>query len=322
MTFQPPHTMSSFRFLRDRKLVTQLGGAFMALVVGVGTALPTLAADPFRASTSTAPHTIGPLTENAFEAIFKSGNYASARGYLEQAKTAEADEPLVHAMLASMSYLSGDFEKILSYAESTKATAEALKASDPLRGHLYTAVGTFLEGAHVLKTEGVAQGTPRALAMLQTVFSEMDDAESIDANDPELNLIKGYMDLMLAVNLPFSDPEEAISRISAHGSPAYLSQRGIAIGYRDLGEYDQALAAVEKAIAAAPKNPELLYLKAQLLAKEGSQSDSTAFFNEALTYSEQLPTALVKQITWEGCVAQGLPSEQCENQRSAAVGAF
>ncbi len=328
MTFQNPHMMSSFRLSsqRDRKLTpskwaVRLGSALLALTISLGAALPTLAADPFRANTSTDPHDIGPQTENAFKAIFQSGDYAKARDYLAQAETTEADEPLVHAMLASMAYLSGDFDKLLGYAQSTQAAAETLKAADPLRGHLYSAVGTFLEGAHMLKTVGVAQGTPRALAMLQTVFSEMDEAESIDANDPELNLLKGYMDLMLAMNLPFSDPEEAIERMDAHGNPAYLTQRGIAVGYRDLGEYDKAVAAVDEAIAAAPTNPELLYLKAQILNKKGgARADSVRFFKQALTYADQLPTALVKQITWEGCVAEQLP--ECEALRDQAVGAF
>ncbi len=331
MTFQTPrttlfHLPARFHQLRNLKmtnrLATQLSSGLIALILSVGTALPTLAADPFRANTSASPHSIGPLTEKAFESIFKSGNYAEARTILAQAETDEADEPLVHAMQASMAYLRGDLDGLLSYAESTQTAAQALTASDPLRGHLYTAVGTFLEGAHVLKTQGTARGTPTALGMLQTVFSELDEAESIAPNDPELNLLKGYMDLMLAVNLPFSNPEEAISRMSEHGNPVYLTQRGIAVGYRDLGELEQALAAVGKAIAAAPKNPELIYLKAQLLAKQGEQANSTALFEEALTYSAQLPTALVQQITWESCVVQGLPGEECKTRRDRADGAF
>ena len=295
----------------------------MALSLSLATALPTLAADPFRAGTTVAPHSIGPLTENAFEAIFKDGDYKSAKSYLAQAESAEPDEPLVQAMLASMEYLSGNFENVNQRAAATKSAAQALESSDPLRGHLYTAVGTFLEGAYVLKTQGVARGTPAALGMLQKVFNELDDAESINPTDPELNLLKGYMDLMLAVNLPFSNPDEAIARMSDYGNPVYLTQRGIAVGYRDLGDYDKAVAAVDKAIAAAPNNPELLYLKAQLLAKQGARADSTVLFKKALESADQLPTSLVKQITWESCVAEGVATDnQCQSQRDAAKGAF
>ena len=333
MTSQNPHATSSlslwsrfhqrrFNQKSNRKLIVRLGSGLMALGLSIATALPTLAADPFRAGTSTAPHSIGPLTESAFKAIFKDGDYKSAKTYLAQAESAEPGEPLVQAMLASMDYLSGKFENVNQRAAATKSAAQALESSDPLRGHLYTAVGTFLEGAYVLKTQGVARGTPAALGMLQTVFNELDEAESIDPTDPELNLLKGYMDLMLAVNLPFSNPEEAITRMSDHGSPTYLTQRGIAVGYRDLGDYDTAIVAVDKAIAAAPNNPELLYLKAQLLAKKGAQADSAALFKKALESAAQLPTSLVKQITWESCVAEGVAAKQCQSRRDAAEGAF
>ena len=292
----------------------------MALSLSIGIALPSLAADPFRAGTSAAPHDIGPLTESAFKAIFKEGDYTSAREYLSQAETAESGEPLIHAMLASMSYLNDDFDGVYAGAIATQTAAEALKSSDPMRGHLYSAVGVFLEGAHVMSTEGVAKGTPKALGMLQKVFNELDEAESIAPNDPELNLIKGYMDLMLAVNLPFSNPAESIARMDQHGSPVYLTQRGIAVGYRDLEQLDDAVMAVDEAIAAAPENPELFYLKAQLLAKQGEQAKSIALFQEALEYSNQLPTSLVRQITWESCAVAG--GDQCKAKRDAATGAF
>ncbi|MGB7084229.1 MAG: Sll0314/Alr1548 family TPR repeat-containing protein [Phormidesmis sp.] len=324
MAFQTLHTMSSphlsHSFLKLasirpgsralRKRVTRVGSALLAFSLSLGMALPTLAADPFRSSSS---HEIGEHTEAAFEAIFKEGDYVSAREALVQAEETEPDEPLVHAMLASMAYLEGDagLPEVKARAELTTEKAKALVDSDPLRGHLYTAVGIFLEGAYVLKTEGIAKGTPRALAMLQRVFSELDDAESIAPNDPELNLLKGYMDLMLAVNLPFSNPEEAIERMSSYGSPTYLTQRGIAIGYRDLEQYDDAMSAVDQALSAAPDNPELLYLKAQISNRLGNQAESAALFEEALTYSEQLPEGLVKRITWEGCVVEGTPHQEC-----------
>ena len=281
----------------------------LALSLSLGIALPTLAADPFRTSN---PHEIGELTGDAFEAIFEQGNYVKAELLLTQAETQEADEPLVQAMLASMSYLEGDFESVAERAKSTQATAIALESEDPLRSHIYQAVGTFMEGAYVLKSQGVAKGTPTALSLLQKVFNQLDAAEAIDPNDPELNLIKGYMDLMLAVNLPFSNPEEAISRMSQYGSPTYLSQRGIAIGYRDLDRNEEALVAAEKALAAAPQNPELLYLKGQILLRLGQKTSSVNAFNAALKYKEQLPPELVKKMTYEGCMAEGETGDSCK----------
>ncbi len=283
-------------------LSTRIGSVLLALGMSATVALPTLAADPFRDNNS---HEIGDLTEQAFEAIFKSGNYERASEILEEAETAEADEPLVHAMLASMAYLEGDsgLDEVLKRAELTKQTAEALKETDELRGHLYTAVGIFLEGAYLLKTEGVARATPTALGMLQQVFTELDAAEEIAPEDAELNLLKGYMDLMLAVNLPFSNPDEAISRMTQYGNPDYLTQRGVAIGYRDLGQYDDALTAVDKALAAAADNPELYYLKAQLLVRQDKDSESLEWFAKAVELKDQLPPVLAEQILWEECHA-------------------
>ncbi len=285
-----------------RRLVTRLGSGLLALSLSVGAALPSFAADPFRAGN---PYQIGDRTEEAFNAIFKEGNYTEAKQILAQAEMDEPGEPLVHAMLASMAYLEGEsgLDEVLHQAELTEQTAQDLMATHELRGHLYTAVGTFLKGAHLLKTQGVAQGTPRALGMLQTVFSSLDAAEAIDANDPELNLLKGYMDLMLAVNLPFSNPDEAIARMSEHGSPSYLAQRGIAIGYRDLAEYDKALVAVDSALEEASKNPELLYLKAQLYVRQGNTAASLPWFQQALSRIDQLPDGLARQIRWEECNA-------------------
>jgi len=317
MVFRNAYMTSSPLSRSAHKLALRVGSGFLALSLAVGTALPTFAADPFRTSD---PHDIGELTEEAFRAVFEEANYVSAQEILARAETQESDEPLVHAMLASMAYLEGDdgLPEVARRAQLTQETAQTLIDSglDPLRGNLYTAVGIFLEGAYVLKTDGVARGTPRALGMLQKVFSALDAAEAIDSEDSELNLLKGYMDLMLAVNLPFSDPADAISRMEQFGSPTYLTQRGIAIGYRDLGEYDAAMVAVDKAISEASNNPELFYLKAQLLSRLNKKSESVEYFNKALEYEAQLPANLVRRITWEGCIAEGTPGEEC----SARVG--
>lgn len=284
-----------------------------AAAIAIGLATPAFAADPFRTES---PHAIGDQTEAAFIALFKEGNYVETEVYLAAAEQTEADEPLLHAMLASLAYIEEDWEVLEQRAALTKATAEQLTQSDPLRGHLYTAVGIFMNGAYVLKDVGVARGTPRVLTMLQQVFSHLDRAAAIDPNDPELSLIKGYMDLMLAVNLPFSNPEQAITRLSEHGAPVYLAQRGIALGYRDLDQVDNALTAVDRALQAAPENPELMYLKAQLLRRQGTPHQSLALFDQALQYQAQLPRRVAQRIGWERCKTEGTAAEAC----SARVG--
>lgn len=267
---------------------------------------PTLAADPFRSSN---PHPIGNKTEAAFKAMFEQGNYLAAKTYIDQALSVEQNDPLVYALKASLSYIERDLEGLNSYAQKTREVAEQLTKTDPLRGNIYIAASHFLEGAHTIVKEGTTKGTPQAMKKLRQVFQYLDAAEKIAPADPELNLVKGYMDLMLATNLPFSNPNEAIQRLEQKASPRYLAYRGVAVGYRDLDKYDQALDSVNKALAQTPNNPEILYLKAQILVSQGRrQNNNRALFDEArknfdaaLAKPSQLPRRLVAQIFFEQC---------------------
>lgn len=269
-------------------------------------ATPSLAKDPFRTSN---PHSIGDNTAAAFRSVFEQGNYKSAEPYLNQA---EANEPLAFALKAFLAYSNSQGESDQSkkqaaldnfknYATQTRQSAEQLVKTDPLRGNLYIAVGNFLEGVYVVGTQGVVRGTPQALGKLQQAFKYLDEAEKIDSKDPELNLLKGYIDLLLAVNvsLPLSSPTQAIARLETYAGPRYLAYRGLALGYRDLNQFDKALQAVDQAIAAAPKNPELSYLKAQILVRQGNNSQSIPLFEKALSQKDQLPGGTSTQIQKE-----------------------
>lgn len=299
-------------FVRPHRYLKFLG----ILTATVLVTAPALAGDPFRSNDT---YDIGPHTEAAFESFFRDGDYVGAREALSLAKESEANEPLVHSMAASMAYLDEDWDTLAEDVALTQATAEALLDTDPLRGHIYSAVGIFMEGAHMMSTQGVARSTPAALAMLQQVFSHIGEAEKIDSSDPELNLVKGYMDLMLAVNLPFSDPEKAIERLSQYGNPEYLAYRGIALGYRDLGQMSDAMAAVDQALETAPENPELFYLKAQLHRRQQETDDSVAMFEKALEYAAQLPPSLARKIYKEKCRTLGGSHETCGKEATDFV---
>jgi tetratricopeptide (TPR) repeat protein len=269
--------------------------ATSSLAIALSVAINPALADPFRA---TNPRPIGNQTEQAFKLIFEQGNYQQAAELL---RTAEPNEPLAYAMKAALAYIDKNWDAMGENARLTRESAEQLVATDPLRGNLYVAAGQFLEGAHTLSTQGTVRATPTILSKLQQVFDSLEKAEKIDPQDPELNLLKGYMDLMLAVNLPFSNPEQAIERLQNYAAPSYLAQRGIAIAYRDLDKPDQALTAVNAALQQTPGNPELLYLKAQILRRQGSEQESLRFFRQALARQSQLPQNLTYQIAWEQC---------------------
>lgn len=297
---------SAFKFLQKISILSSAVLLSFNTSLGLG-----LAADPFRNSN---PRTIGNQTEAAFRAMFEMGNYKAAKTYLEQAVTTESKEPLTYALKASLAYQDEDWESLKLYASKTLEAAQALGTTDPLRSNLYLAVGQFLEGGYIISTEGTLKGAPKALNKLQDVLKFMSAAEKIDPNDPELNLLKGYMDLLLSVNLPFTSSDAAIQKLEQQAQPRYLAYRGIAIGYRGLDQYEKALTYVDKALAETPNNPEVHYLKAQVLAEQGKKlkesnlntipvqlQQANQSFSQALTQPEQLPKQTVAQIFYEQC---------------------
>ncbi len=280
------------RSISLRRFASGLAGTVaIALSLWAGPAL----ADPFRSGDA---RMVDQQTEAAFKAMFEQGNYQEARQLLENNNTSE---PLAYAIRASLGYLERDWNQLGENATRTREAAERLLQTDPLRGHLYIAAGHFLEGAHLISTQETVRATPAVLGKLRQVFDNMGAAERIDPTDPELNLLKGFMDLMLAVNLPFSNPADAIARLENSAAPSYLAQRGIAIGYRDLDRQDLAMQAVERALETTPDNPDLLYLKAQILVRQNREEESLRFFRLARRSEDQLPRRLANQIAWEQC---------------------
>lgn len=257
------------------------------------------AEDPFRDKNA---RDIGKYTEKAFKTIFLEGDYQAVRQELEKAELKEPKEPLAHAMLASLAYTEKDWEKIKQYALQTLESAELLSATDPVRGNLYLAVGHFLDGAYIYEKEGALD----AIDKLQLVFKYLDRAEDADPNDPELNLIKGYMDLLLAVNLPFSKPEQAIARFKGFAAPDYLVERGLAVAYRDLKQYNRALKYADKALENAPDNPEHYYLKGQILRQIGKEKNNPKVLTEAV---ENFELALAKSAQLPDFVLETLEKE-------------
>ncbi len=263
-----------------------------------------LAKDPFREEN---PRDIGKHTEKAFKTIFLEGDYKAVAEDLELAESKEADDPLAHAMLASLAYTENDWDRIKKYALKTLESAQILSETDPVRGNLYLAVGHFLDGAYLYEKQGALD----AIDKLQLVFKFLDRAEDSDPSDPELNLIKGYMDLLLAVNLPFSKPEQAIARFETYAAPNYLVERGLAVAYRDLKQYNKALKYADKALKTAPDNPEHYYLKGQILRQIGKKKNDIKTLEQAqenfalaLDKSAQLPEFVLKTLERENRLTQ------------------
>lgn len=263
-------------------------------------ATPSVAKDPFR---TTNQRPIDDRTEAVFRAAFERGDYKTAQNLLPQTPTTE---PLANALRAALAYQQGDLNSLSTYATRTRESAAQLVRTDPLRGNIYQATGSFLEGAYIVSAQGMVSGIPQALGKLQDAFRFLDAAEKIAPQDPELNLIKGLIDLNLAANvrLPLSSPDDAIQRLERYAGPRYLADFGLALGYRDLKQYDRALQAINRALQAAPDNPQFNYAKAQILVRQGQRAQSVPLFQKALNKKDQLPPTLVNAIQRELRLAQ------------------
>lgn len=263
--------------------------SLLALVLWAGTEAA-WAKDPFR--TGSNQREMSAEVSAAFEAFFCSGSHVNSQDQLEAALKASPEEPVVHALLAALAYQEGNLTEFARLATETRKVATALKTTDPLRGNLYEGVGYGLEAANQVLKDGVVLGLAKALPTLDKLFASIRLAQQVDPEDPELNLVNGYMDLLLTYR------DKALTQF-LKASPAYLAARGQALAYRDLERYPEALAAVDQAIANSCGNPELYYLKAQILANQGSYTEAVPLFDQALQASAQLPKALSDQIQME-----------------------
>jgi tetratricopeptide (TPR) repeat protein len=287
-------------------IVSRLSLIASATAISLSLSAAPAIGDPFRPNN---PTPIGDKTEAAFKAMFENGNYKEAKNYLQQAEFEEQNEPLAYAMMASLSYLDEDWDSLKVYASKTREVGEKLMATNPVRGNLYAGTGHFLEGAYIITTEGILSGTPKALNKLKVVLQYFDESARQNPQDPELNLLKGYMDLLLAVNLPFANPNNAIQKLEKQANPTHLANRGIALAYRDLGEHDKALKYVDKVLTETPNNPEISYLKAQILVSKARKNNNDISlrqeadknFQMSLAKSGLMPRLMVAQIFFESC---------------------
>lgn len=280
---------------RPLKLVFEsVSVSMLAAMITIATAMPSFAADPFRTSNARA---IGNETQKAFELMFKEGDYAAAVKQLDLAVRTEASDPLLFALRASTAYAKEDYLVMQDAGKRVRSNAQALKGIDNLRAYMYIAVSDLIEAGYIVKTEGLSSA-PKALPLVQSVFDNIQKAKDLAPNDPELNLVKGYIDMLIASVLPLSDLETALESLKQYAAPDYLKWRGIALAYRDARKPDLALDAVNKALVSAPNNPELHYLKGQVLWMQGGGNIPAAKkqFELALSKSNQMNPSLLSEI--------------------------
>jgi Tfp pilus assembly protein PilF len=250
---------------------------------------PALAQDPFRKGPDARP--MGPALESAFEDFFRTGEFQKASQKLGKAQAENPNEPLVYTLQAAIAYLNGQRDKMLEMTQKTREVSQAIESKDAARSHLYRGIAQGLEGSSYYLKDGLP-GIPKALTYVSSMFLEIDKAKQLAPDDPEVNLLVGYINTLL------NKYDDALQEFRKAGPP-YLSYRGQALVYRDTKAYPKAQAMVDKALAAAPQNPDLLYLKGQILALQSKPSEAIALFDQALTIGKQLPESTKKQIRIE-----------------------
>jgi tetratricopeptide (TPR) repeat protein len=295
---------------------TTLATSVTVLIASL-TAMPAWAADPFRQGNQARP--IKPETAAVFQALFQRGHYNEGRQLLPQALSADRQEPLVTTLAGSIAYLDSDMPAVNRYGTQTEQLGASLMLRDPLRGNLYQAVGKAMQAVFDVSDAGSGKvlGVPLALLKIQDSMQFLERARAVNANDPELNLLQGYIEWALSSSLGLFNSDQARQRLETLAAPNYLSFRGVALVLRDQKKYDAALVAVDQALQSGPDNPELLYLKAQILRGAQRNAESLKVLELALAKQNQLPKPIVQEmLSLQRRVQKSLQSAQPTTQPS------
>ncbi len=250
---------------------------------------PGLAADPFR--TGNSARSMGPSLEAAFTDFFQNGNYKTSVQKLDQAQLENPNEPLVYTLKAAIAYLYGQQDQIMPLTEKIQTASESIRAKDATRYHLYRGIAQGLKGSTYYLENGLL-GLAQATPYISSMLLEIDKAHRLSPEDPEVNLIVAYIDTVL------QKYDKALIGFSK-AAPSYLNYRGQALVYRDTKNYDKAIEMVDKALAAAPNNPELFYLKGQISALQRKPAAAVSYFDQALVLGRELPASTTRQILRE-----------------------
>jgi tetratricopeptide (TPR) repeat protein len=282
----------------------------LAGVLTVGAALPGYGADPFRTAAQKPRTSIGDKTTKAFELMFRQGNFPEAVKQIDLALASPQDnrDPLIYAMRASVGFVRNNLDEMRQYGAEVRKQALTLRRTDRIRFHLYTGVSDLIDAGYIFRSQGITS-VGRVLPIVNRALDHIRTAQDIDPKDPEVNLIKGFMDILIASAMKGSELDSALVSLRDYARPDYLRWRGIAMAYRDAKRNPEALDAINKAIDSASGktnpppnqvgNPDLSYLKAQILRMNGKRDESLEYFLAALAQARQLPPQTLDAVKIE-----------------------
>lgn len=176
-----------------------------------------------------------------------------------------------------------------------KATRETLQDSKiPLSGDDRSGLYESLIGAaEAEKNEGET-------AKLRQEWIAFLEGEAKKAKTPEQRAV--YDSHRLSAYIALKTPEKAVPMLeqSERDLPTdYNPPARLAVAYRNLGKYDDALAAVGRALdrAYGPRKIGILQTKASIYVAKGDKEQAKKTIEEAITYAESLPKEQVSERT-------------------------
>jgi tetratricopeptide (TPR) repeat protein len=176
-----------------------------------------------------------------------------------------------------------------------KATRETLQdAKIPLSGDDRSGLYESLIGAaEAEKDEGET-------AKLRREWIAFLEGEAKSAKTPEQRAV--YDSHRLSAYIALKTPEKAVPMLeqSERDLPTdYNPPARLAVAYRTLGRYDDALAAVGRALdrAYGPRKIGILQTKASIYVAKGDKEQAKKTIEEAITYAESLPKEQVSERT-------------------------
>jgi tetratricopeptide (TPR) repeat protein len=172
-------------------------------------------------------------------------------------------------------------------AELEKATRETLEdKSIPLSGDDKSGLyGALADAREAVKDEA-------GLRAVREEWIKFLEGEAAKAKTPEQRAV--YDSHRVALYVELKTPEKAIPMLeqSARDFPKdYNPHSRLALAYREMGKYDQALAETERALKLAygPRKIGIYRSRADIFALKGDKENAKKTLAEAIRYAESLP---------------------------------
>jgi len=220
------------------------------------------------------------------------------------------DDPPQDLLNEALLYLGRSYHAIGAYGRAIGVLSDYIgNGGDPgagcfFLGRAYLSAGQSAEAAAALrKSIEVAGESPAAWALLGAAYlkekkskSAVDCLERALALSPDdKRIFRGYLNALFARSarlLQHGDADMArqmLGFVISNGLDNAATRLWRARACQELGQYQEALADCEAALASSPADPALLWMRAGLMLQSGHKDEALAEFNRLLVQYPDLP---------------------------------